>query len=480
MSLHFSILIILETQAVQITTRKLFHIAIGKQILISYYWYSTAADSFPAATKAASESTTAASFFSVASHTDASRAIFVDGSRDTHNQYIYGEETDTLLATLEPVDRSGNYVQPCIEGTRLSVLDRWLDDINERNILWLNGLPGSGKSTIASSLISRLAARGQLGSAFFFKRGDVTLSDPTAVWRTVAYDLAQRDHTFARHLVEALKRRSVDPGRPDITLHFRHLVKEPLIRSSPRLPLIIIIDALDECGSDISQIEQRRIFIDTITQWSSLPGRYKLIVTGRDQRMPDTFRAVCKCVTLSIGDIDDEVANRDIRYFFEVRFAEFGDVLSPELRQGRVFDALTTRATGLFIWADTVVRFMEQSLAEERLLFVLNGSMGGDSITSLYRQILEFSFREADDYTLQTFRRVVAAILMAKAPFHGDELSQFISQPSSSVNLILEKLSPVISTVGNRLYIRHLSFSEFLCDRDRCPKQFYVPSYTSE
>jgi len=92
------------------------------------------------------------------------------------------------------------------------------------------------------------------------------------------------------------------------------------------------------------------MLINTITQWSSLLRQHKLIVTGRNDHVPDTFRAVCKQVTLPTGDEVDENTNKDIRHFFETRFSEFGDCLDPELLQtGWVFDALTTRAAGLFI-----------------------------------------------------------------------------------------------------------------------------------
>ena len=121
-----------------------------------------------------------------------------------------------------------------MKGTRLGVfkeIDQWLADADARNILWLVGCPGSGKSTIASSLVSDLTERHRLGSSFAFKRGDVTLSDPSAVWRTVAYDLASNDPTFKKHLVEILKGRTVDPGRPDIASHFEHLIKGPFTDS---------------------------------------------------------------------------------------------------------------------------------------------------------------------------------------------------------------------------------------------------------
>jgi WD40 repeat protein len=84
--------------------------------------------------------------------------------------------------------------------------------------------------------VSRFTERDQLGSSFAFKRGDITLSDPTtaSVWRTVAHDLARyRYEAYARHFVQVLKKPTFDPGRPDIALHFRYLIKELLTRSFP-------------------------------------------------------------------------------------------------------------------------------------------------------------------------------------------------------------------------------------------------------
>ena len=139
---------------------------------------------------------------------------------------------------------------------------------------------------------------------------------------------------------------------------------------------------------------QRKMFIDSLTAWASLPRRCKLIVTGRNDRIPETFGAVCCQVTLLTGaDVNDHV-NEDIRRFFEIRFAAFGQCLDSEmLRTQRVFERLTTRAAGLFIWANTVVRFIDEGIHEERLERVLNGGMGsGDDLTKLYQQILQSSF----------------------------------------------------------------------------------------
>ena len=123
-------------------------------------------------------------------------------------------------------------------------------------------------------------------------------------------------------------------------------------------------------------------------------------------------------------------ANQDIRRFLEQRFAEIGGLSLADWPGERVLDILTTRAAGLFIWAETVVRFVERDLPDEQLEHVLNGDLGeGDNVTILYRQILEHLFRDASDRTLYVFNQVVATIILAKIPFHVDDLTQVILQP---------------------------------------------------
>jgi hypothetical protein len=155
----------------------------------------------------------------------------------THHHDPSHQETQAVLAALKPADRSGYYVTPCMQGTRQWIIDQirtWLNDPQAPNILWLGGSPGAGKSTIASTLVSQLAEMGRLGSSFFFKRGDVALSDPAAVWRTVAFDLAQVDPIFSERLVVNLKERKVDATRADIESHFKHMIEDPFMESWKR------------------------------------------------------------------------------------------------------------------------------------------------------------------------------------------------------------------------------------------------------
>lgn len=415
-------------------------------------------------------------------HNDIRHSVFNVAEHITNVSHVSGSEAKELLATLKPLDRTGYYVEPCMEGTRENILQEimmWVDDFYASNTLWITGSPGSGKSTIASSLVSRLTKCSRLGSSFAFKRGDILRSDPASLWRTVAHDLTRNDASYTSIMVEVLKSGTVDPGRPDIASHFESLIKMPLTKRhehSPSSTIVIVIDALDECGSDSSQEKQRRALLDTIAQWSLLPGTFKLIVTGRNDRLTGSFRNSCKLIELPTGAEVDMDANQDIRRFFVKHFDEIGGSFLVDWPGEKVLDTLTTQAAGLFIWADTVIRFVQKGLPEECIERVLRGDLGGgDNVTQLYRQVLELAFGDADSRTLKVFNHVVTAIILAKIPFHPDGLARFLSQPKASVNFILKKLSSVISVVDDsRICIKHVLFAEFMCDPQRCPPQFYI------
>ena len=59
----------------------------------------------------------------------------------------------------------------CLRGTRTAILDEielWIRDLYDpRTVYWLNGLAGTGKSTIAQTIAERTFADGRLGASFF-------------------------------------------------------------------------------------------------------------------------------------------------------------------------------------------------------------------------------------------------------------------------------------------------------------------------
>ncbi|KZP30129.1 hypothetical protein FIBSPDRAFT_815355 [Athelia psychrophila] len=337
---------------------------------------------------------------------------------------------EAYIAALNPVDRIPYYqsVPKCFGGSRQWIFDKihtWLDDYDEEtpNVLWLSGGEGAGKSAIASTLVSNLQEAGRLGGYWFSSRDDTLLSDPAAIWRTIASDLAHMHPEVARRIARNIRQHKVEPLRADIELHFKLLVEDPSKKcweekwktymASPkeneaigrrcpamgdhfsvstsqedlimRFP-VIVIDALDECGKDPSQSAQRRVFLDTIARWATLRPCLKLLVTSREQptAVNPSFRDACRHIDLKIGfglqNIEPNI-DRDIQKFFQCCFLKIGNAQQPPLYTpwpgSLVVKWLTCCAGGSFGWADMFVRYLELGIPTLKLDMVVNGSLHG-------------------------------------------------------------------------------------------------------
>jgi hypothetical protein len=108
---------------------------------------------------------------------------------------------------------SGNR-QPCLNGTRVELLQEledWATTTDEFQIFWLDGMAGTGKSTIAQSFAKRLSADEILGASFFFSRDIAHRSDIKLLFPTIAFQLAWRLLKFHDALVDIIK------AHPDVS-----------------------------------------------------------------------------------------------------------------------------------------------------------------------------------------------------------------------------------------------------------------------
>ncbi|KAM5494468.1 hypothetical protein MaudMau93_000484, partial [Microsporum audouinii] len=77
------------------------------------------------------------------------------------------------VATGAAFDYYGNHHTECLPGTRIELLrevEEWAKSARAKCIFWLNGMAGTGKSTISQTVARRLKEKKLLGASFFFKR----------------------------------------------------------------------------------------------------------------------------------------------------------------------------------------------------------------------------------------------------------------------------------------------------------------------
>ena len=98
--------------------------------------------------------------------------------------------------------------QPCLPGTRKQLLTEIINwatqgdvETEKKNVLWLHGMAGSGKSTVATTIARHFATLGRRGAYLFFERAT---SKPNSAIRTLAYNLARFDGGLHSAISEAI------------------------------------------------------------------------------------------------------------------------------------------------------------------------------------------------------------------------------------------------------------------------------------
>jgi hypothetical protein len=140
----------------------------------------------------------------------------------------------------------------CSENTRVEVLKTiqdWIqsDESNFPHIFWLNGLAGTGKSTIAQTVAERAFREGILGASFFCSRNTADQSNASLVFPSIAYQLAERHRPFKSQLARVLQSKN-GLGSLSLQTQLQELILEPLGTATDiPSPVVIVIDALDEC-----------------------------------------------------------------------------------------------------------------------------------------------------------------------------------------------------------------------------------------
>ncbi|KDN40482.1 hypothetical protein RSAG8_08102, partial [Rhizoctonia solani AG-8 WAC10335] len=189
--------------------------------------------------------------------------------------------TDNRLDRLQPaMSACYNSAQaielkrgPCTAGTRTGVLSQmagWLGASSPGSVYWMNGMAGTGKTTIAYSLCEELSGGGRLAASFFCSQLLPECRDINRqIVPSIAYQLARSSLPFRSVLSETLEK------DPDVhtrlsDLQFDALIAQPLRKVKDTLPesLVVVIDALDECENKEST---SRVLDALLTKSEGLP-----------------------------------------------------------------------------------------------------------------------------------------------------------------------------------------------------------------
>ena len=365
-------------------------------------------------------------------------------------------------------------------GTReqiLAELEEWA--VNDAaKVFWLNGMAGTGKTSIAHSLSGWLDKNQILGASFFCSRSaSQEVRDASLIIPTIAAKLSQASPPLRSVVVQTInKYREVGSMHP-LSKQFYLLLVGP-IKSIEKM-YVVVIDALDEC-TDLRAVEK---LIQAIVEFAP-DMRLKFMVTSRDTtQISEAFHHNSEYPPkiLSLDDVKRSIVQGDIKTYIQNSLSAIARRSEQPLSWSPELEILLERSNRLFIYAVTVVRFLVQDDGDfgMRLAYITRltpGRIDTEVIDSLYNDIMERAFhRKLLDAEVSARREIVSTVIFPLVPLSMNTIASLLSMAVSQPWTHLAPFRSVIhvpTADTSPINIFHTSFPDFIVDPSRCKEPF--------
>ncbi|CCO34235.1 hypothetical protein BN14_08329 [Rhizoctonia solani AG-1 IB] len=140
---------------------------------------------------------------------------------------------------------------PQTREVQIRLLLDWACTPESGRTCWINGMAGTGKTTIAHTVCTKLDEACALGASFFCSRVIPECRQAKHIIPSIAYQLARFSVTF-HHALDKVLHSDPDAHTRTLEIQYKKLIVEPLLQTKGTLPadFIVVIDALDECENE--------------------------------------------------------------------------------------------------------------------------------------------------------------------------------------------------------------------------------------
>jgi len=342
----------------------------------------------------------------------------------------------------------------CQEGTRVEILERiriWGEDtLTQKQIWWLRDAAGTGKTTVASTMVRHWKSTGTLAGRFFFTRSLRAASEIEKFCPALARDVAHFHAPLRPMIGEALVESSLIHS--EFEEQFELLIVAPLGRLDK--PTILVIDALDNCEAS----SRERILEAFLHHLPAVP-KMKLFFTSRP-----------------LLDIDEFLERSDMIEGREIQLHDMHEATHPDIalyvdKQLNKFSQkertmLVVQSQGLFIWASTACQLLRKTRKPSKILKDLMDVTTSDHLDHLYREVLDQA--QVDSDSLDALVWVLQVIITVFEPVSIRTVEAFLPH-QEAVNKLIQDLSSVVKDgdPDRPLIVLHDTFREFLASESR-------------
>ncbi|PLB41064.1 ankyrin repeat-containing domain protein [Aspergillus candidus] len=287
-----------------------------------------------------------------------------------------------IIDWLEPTDSDSpaseyrKHLNSHVPGTGQWILDtdqyrQWFEG-GDQGALWIRGIPGSGKSVVAASLVRKLQLQAEFPVLFFFFR-EIIMSNrtPQALLRDFARGLLPRCPSLQSGLKLLMEEHPKVEAVP-----FDGLWRCVSLGLAAMPKVYCVVDALDEM--ETGHVNFIRSLIDLANQH---PSSIKLVLTSRQILFHENhFQGTSGLVDLRL---DRQHVDNDIATYITYRLNTSQPPVSPD-QAAAIKVAFCSKGKGLFLYARLM---MEQLLAQPQDIMSRLADLP-DGLRNMYTEIL--------------------------------------------------------------------------------------------
>ena len=377
----------------------------------------------------------------------------------------------------------------CTMNTRKAVLDKlqvWANDETTTKVYWLNGMAGTGKTTIAYSFSEILDEHDSLGGTFFCSHLRVDTSDVHCIIPTISLQLAHYFPSLSHHIMEAVK------DHPDcsswrISKQFLNLMVKPLttfyrdtsLRGVLVVP-VVVLDALDEC-SDQSLVAELLSVILKHSQ--SLP--VKFFITSRPEVvLKETFDHSWGHSKFILHEVEKEIVKADIELYVKAYLHDKCN--RPNWPAQAELEKLVDMCGTLFIYAATVCKYVAQRGGDGMLRCLSDVINSKLELTSglngpLHERILHAAYAHVNNGERLDIDMILTAVVYVYNPLSIAAISALMQMPIDHTKAALSSLHSLIYIPLEEtepympILIFHASFYDFISNQAFSSKHYLDP-----
>lgn len=276
------------------------------------------------------------------------------------------------------------------------------------------------------------------------------------------------------------------------------LIQKPLselLASPSSQRVLLVIDAVDECGTDEDMSHIIKLLLDAqgVNQTA-----LRIFVTSRPEvaiRSGFHHDLGQHHLNVVLHQISEFIVQNDLFIFLRFHLTK--------IRQSRGLGTywpgeanihrLVAMSGGLFIWAATVCRFVSKggSLVKKRLSSIIeqrhSSGEPNSALDRIYLMVLESAINsdlsnEEKVDTMRYLRYTLGTITVLFAPLSVAGLGHLLDLETEEVEQTLADLHSILdvpSGTESPIRLHHPSFRDFLHDQNRCNKYVYVDEITT-